>query len=273
MCLCRLSNSFMRWIVIDVSRTSFHFRSQQKTIIRRRHFFIFFCHLSIESRRIKKIHACIFQKFDVKRIKKVQCDDWFMNLIVERMFLSLFFRRIFIFRDSAMLNTNEKLIVIYSVLSFDSAFWLIQNDTRLLHNCHEQYTIVIRKRDSQSFISRWIFFCLACFSSSSLNAFENDVNQITRLNLETLNRLLCISWNAITIEAFFNRVLFKRKEFIDWNSHSTSSTRFNDWLIWDNMIFAIDQYYWFIYLDFIRTKTRTTIYFKSYDNNDSRLNK
>ena len=133
--------------------------------------------------------------------------------------------------------------------------------------------IVRRKRDFQSFISRWIFSRFACFSFFALNALESDVDRITRLDLETLNRLLCTFWNAVTIEAFFNRAFFEEERFIDWNSRSTLSTCFNDWLIWNDMIFAINQYYWLIYLNFIQTKTRTTTYFKFYDNNDSRLNK
>ena len=89
----------------------------------------------------------------------------------------------------------------------------------------------LRKQDHQSFISRWIFSRFTRFFFSSLDVLENDVDWITHLDFETLSRSMCISWNAIKIEAFFNHALFEKEKFIDWNSRSTSSTRFNNRLI------------------------------------------
>ena len=126
---------FKHFFILDHNKT----RSFENVI-----FFIFFRHFSIEFRCIKKIHACIFQRLDINQIKEIQCDDWFMNLTVEWMFLNSSRCRIYFFRDFTMSNMIEKLIVICFISSFHSTSQLIQNDMRFLHNHHEQtYAIVI----------------------------------------------------------------------------------------------------------------------------------
>ena len=214
---------FKRFFILDHNKT----RSFNDIIFL--FFSSFFDWISLNQ---KKFMCAFFKNSMLIKSKKfnIKIDSWiwlsnecfWIRLVVEFIFFE-------ILRCWTRLKNWSWLVLFRRSTTRRDWFKMTQDFCIIIMNKHTQ-SLYLWKQNYQSFILCWISSHFTLFFSS-LNVLESDVDWIICFNFKTLNQLMCIFWNAVKIEVFFNRAFFEKKKFIDWNSRSTSSTRFNDRLI------------------------------------------